>query len=78
MINHPILVENSCITFCKSPCKLLVKIRANLPLSATQCAKPPQFHRLLALSTPPYPQSPTPNVQLIYPLFHQAYYYNYK
>ena len=78
MPNYLISVENSCITFCKSPCKLLAKLCVNPTHSTTLCVKPPQFHFLPALSTPSYPQPPTSGVQLFYPLFHQAYYYNYK
>ena len=78
MTNYPKNVENPCITFCKSPCKLLAKLCANPPHSTILCVKPLQIHHLPALSTPPYPQPPTSSVQLFYPLFHQAYYYNYK
>ena len=78
LTNPEIIVENPCITLCKTPCILLVKFCANLHASTTTRVKLPQFHFFITHFTPSYPQPPTPIVQLFYPLFHQAYYYNYK
>ena len=71
------IVEIPCKTTCKTQCNKYVKLCVNPTNPTTRCAKQPVFRHFFTTNTPPFTQPPTPIVQLFYPLFHQAYYYNY-
>lgn len=71
-------VEIVCKTICKNSCIFLVKLCVQLPTSTKSCVNPPLSHFFPTITPPTYSQPPTPIVQLIYPLFHRAYYHYYK
>ena len=71
-------VEIQCKTIRKTTCILNVKLCANFHSTTPQCGNPPFTRNFPTIQTPFFTQPSTPNVQLFYPLFQQAYYYNYK
>ena len=73
-INH---VEIPCKTTCKTQCKLLAKLCVNFTPTITHRVKLNLSHHIFTITPPAFTQPPTSGLQLIFPLFHQAYYYNY-
>ena len=71
-------VEITCKTFCKTQCNKTAKLCAKLTTIYNICAKPTTFSHFPTTNSQLFAQPPTSGLQLIYPLFHQAYYYNYK
>lgn len=74
----PKTVETMCKTICKTQCISTAKLCANILPTTTLCVKPTFSHHLFTPTPPPYPQPLTSGFNYTYPLFHQAYYYNYK
>jgi hypothetical protein len=71
-------VEIMCKTLCKTPCKYQVKLCEKLTPLSKSCVNPLLSHAFPTILPPTFSQPSAPIVQLFYPLFHQAYYYNYK
>ena len=70
-------VEISCKTICKTPCISAAKLCVYFATTATPRVKlcfSPLFHTTF---TPSFAQHLTSSIQLTFPLFHRAYYYNY-
>ena len=70
-------VEIPCKTTRKSPCKSPAKLRVNLPTSTPTCVNLHFFTTFSHLSHHLSHHPTTPILQLIFPLFHRPYYYNY-
>ena len=71
------IVEIQCKTPCKTKCNNYVKLCAKLLLTTTSCVYPPLFHFLLTSISHTFTHHFTPIPNQSFPLFHQAYYYNY-
>ena len=70
-------VEIPCKTLCKTQCNKLAKLCAKATTIYNIRAKLPTFPHQFTTKSQPFTQPPTSILQLIYPLFHQAYYNNY-
>ena len=70
-------VEIQCKTFCKTRCIFTAKLCVKTPHAITPCVNPPLSHFFPSNNSHTFPQATTPGVQLTFPLFHLAYYYNY-
>ena len=71
-------VEIQCKTIRKTTCILNVKLCANFHFITSKCGNPSFTRNFPTIQALLFAQPSTSNVQLFYPLFHQAYYYNYK
>lgn len=76
--HHLQIVEITCKTTCKTPCINQAKLCANPTNQLPSVQNPPFTHNNTLCFSPTFTHHATSIVQLFYPLFHQAYYYNYK
>lgn len=72
------IVKIMCKTTRKTQCINKAKLCVNPTLSRQSVQNLPFTHIFTPRFSPTFTHHPTPITQLFYPLFHQAYYYNYK
>ena len=70
-------VEISCKTICKTQCNKIAKLCVNPNTHSQPRVKLTIFPHFPTTKSQLFTQPRTPILQLFYPLFHVAYYYNY-